>query len=405
MKNPSYIFYYISTTLRTNLSIVQNGVVKQRFCQNLDLCSSYKLIEEEVLQIVIPLANNIAEPKFIVIERKFLFTLVKSEENTYYVIGPIQINELSSVNLQTQSVNINKLLLDHVPLHDIWTIVDLSLLLHNLFHDFEITREEIWLNNISSNSQEFKTNTTQLLFTNREIGHHHNSYQQELREQEAIISGNLVKLRQSWEGVSINELGVLADNELRSYRNLAIVVIALATRSAIRGGVTPEIAYSLSDNLIRNIEKLETTNEILTHIRQSEIDLTLLVKQAQKVINNSHNVNDETPLHHPYIRKTQDYIARHLHETITLEDLANVVPCSASYLSKLYHNNFNKSIQVYISEERCRYAEELLLFTDKSISEIATSLGYTSQSYFGKVFKKYCNYSPYQYRLKFSKLN
>ena len=56
----------------------------------------------------------------------------------------------------------------------------------------------------------------------------------------------------------------------------------------------------------------------------------------------------------------------------------------------------NAGIPVY--EYNPEKAKELLAASELSLSEIAQEIGYTDQSYFGKVFKKQTGYSPHTYR-------
>lgn len=50
---------------------------------------------------------------------------------------------------------------------------------------------------------------------------------------------------------------------------------------------------------------------------------------------------------------------------------------------------------------RISKASELLLKSKESISNIAFDVGFNGTSYFGKVFKKYMNCTPSQYRNKY----
>ncbi|MFL0198170.1 helix-turn-helix domain-containing protein [Clostridium sp. WILCCON 0269] len=52
-------------------------------------------------------------------------------------------------------------------------------------------------------------------------------------------------------------------------------------------------------------------------------------------------------------------------------------------------------------EYRTLRASELLLKSKKPISTIAFDVGFNGISYFGKVFKKYMNYTPSEYRVKY----
>ena len=46
-----------------------------------------------------------------------------------------------------------------------------------------------------------------------------------------------------------------------------------------------------------------------------------------------------------------------------------------------------------------RNAQQLLLYADMKIADIATSCGFTSFSQFNRVFNKFCHTSPSQFRI------
>ena len=54
----------------------------------------------------------------------------------------------------------------------------------------------------------------------------------------------------------------------------------------------------------------------------------------------------------------------------------------------------------FVLKEKIEEGKRLLRYTDKPISAIAAYLGFSSQSHFANVFKKYANSSPNEYRLK-----
>lgn len=56
------------------------------------------------------------------------------------------------------------------------------------------------------------------------------------------------------------------------------------------------------------------------------------------------------------------------------------------------------TLSEYISRERIRIASRELIFTQRPIDEIAASLCFSSQSHFGKTFKKWMETTPGQYR-------
>lgn len=92
------------------------------------------------------------------------------------------------------------------------------------------------------------------------------------------------------------------------------------------------------------------------------------------------------------------YIHEHYSENITLNNIAMVANISKSECCR----NFKRTLRVtpfeYLMEYRTIKASELLLRSEKSISSIAFDVGFNGISYFGKVFKKYMNCTPSEYR-------
>lgn len=98
-------------------------------------------------------------------------------------------------------------------------------------------------------------------FARREESADHNPYSQEVIEQGSIRSGDLEGLYKSFQIACMRKIGTLAREPLRQAKNLAIVNIALACRSAIHGGVLPEISYTMADAFTQRVEETRTEAE------------------------------------------------------------------------------------------------------------------------------------------------
>ncbi|UZQ86439.1 AraC family transcriptional regulator [Thermoclostridium stercorarium] len=94
------------------------------------------------------------------------------------------------------------------------------------------------------------------------------------------------------------------------------------------------------------------------------------------------------------------YIHNHYNEDLSLSVLANKFFLSKYYLSHLFKEVTGFSLTDYIQMTRIRNAQQLLLFTDKKITDIATQCGFSSFSQFNRAFNKYCKTSPSNYRKK-----
>ena len=99
-----------------------------------------------------------------------------------------------------------------------------------------------------------------------------------------------------------------------------------------------------------------------------------------------------------YVEQSRDYVRKHYREKIYLEDVAEALKISPTYLSRLFKRETGQNFQDYINEVRVDRAANLLKYSEMSLSEISQYVNFPNQSYFGKIFKKYKNITPRAYR-------
>ncbi|WP_019910994.1 helix-turn-helix domain-containing protein [Paenibacillus sp. HW567] len=233
-----------------------------------------------------------------------------------------------------------------------------------------------------------------ILFQNQEVGKMHNPYDQEVREISSIRSGDVKQLEKSISENISGHYGVLAKDNLRSIKNICIVVITLASRAAIEGGVTPEIAYSLSDSYIYTIEELSDPQTIQRLCRRAEFEYTRMVHHIKQQRSGKPAMKSSNPR----VKQCKDYIFKHLHEKISIKNIAEELKMNANYLAELFSQSEGITIRDFIMQEKVSLAKNLLIYSEYSYSEIATSLGFCSQSHFGQNFKEVTRLTPRQYR-------
>ena len=95
-----------------------------------------------------------------------------------------------------------------------------------------------------------------------------------------------------------------------------------------------------------------------------------------------------------------DYIYSHIHNRITVKELAEHLNFSESYLSKLFHKEMGLPISQYILNLKIEKAKNLLQYSEYSIIDISNYLSFSSQSHFIQVFQKYTGLTPHKYRTK-----
>lgn len=218
-------------------------------------------------------------------------------------------------------------------------------------------------------------------------GHLHNPYQHEQKKLGSIRAGNLKLLEECQNEVWPGEIGQLADNPLRQEKNLSIVVISIACRAAIDGGVAPQKAFSMSDVFISNIERMTQVLPIQAAVVEYEREFARAVEQVK---------HDSE--HNRYVERAKEYVAEHIDESIRVVQIGEALGINENYLTGFFHKYEGITLQHYIRKEKVRQAKELLLYSSYSCSEIAALLCFSTQSHFSSAFKREVGMTPVKYR-------
>lgn len=98
------------------------------------------------------------------------------------------------------------------------------------------------------------------------------------------------------------------------------------------------------------------------------------------------------------IQEAARYIHTHHREALTLNEVAKTVHMSPAGFSRKFHETSGLGFKEYLTHIRLEDAQELLLTTNLSITEIALTCGFSNGNYFGDVFKRIKGMSPREYR-------
>ena len=82
----------------------------------------------------------------------------------------------------------------------------------------------------------------------------------------------------------------------------------------------------------------------------------------------------------------------------TLATIGKELGMSQGALTQILKRQTGKNYSELLLEQRMKRAKELLVYTNKTITEIAEETGYTDLFYFSKTFKKNNGISPNEYR-------
>ena len=215
----------------------------------------------------------------------------------------------------------------------------------------------------------------------------HNTMELEERMLSCVEHGRTEDILAMFRAPTAGRAGEMASDALRQQKNLIICTATLVTRAAIRGGMNQEQAFALSDMYIQKAELMSDVLSLTRLNARMVLDFTKRVEAEKAGIHNS-----------KLIRQARDYILTHIGESITTDVLSKELGMNRTYLCKLFTEETGFTINQYVTQIKMEEAKRLMDITKKPIAEIAENLGYSSQSYFQKNFRKHIGCTPGEYR-------
>lgn len=205
-----------------------------------------------------------------------------------------------------------------------------------------------------------------------------------------IKNGDIEKVKENFAELRkdfFKGKGLLSKDPLRNVKYHFIVSIGVISRICLNNGMPHDEAYTMSDIYIQAVDECTEIDQVIDLLEQAQIDYaTRMKKLLQK---KGYSV---------YVRHAIDYIYDHLHEPITMEQLARGEGLNPSYFSKIFAEEIGTPVKAYIISIKINTAKNMLEKSDYSISDIAYSLGFSSQSAFTATFKKLTGTTPASFR-------
>ena len=215
-------------------------------------------------------------------------------------------------------------------------------------------------------------------------------YNPEVEFYSCITSGDVKKVDELTDESILDKRegwGILSENELQNVKYHFVITTAVVARYCINAGLPLQTAYDLSDHYILIADKCKTPRAVAALHKPMCLDYAKRMRSLQK-----------KSVQSPYISKCIDLIYDRLHTKISLGDLAEYCGLSESYLSRLFKEKTGLTVSDYITKQKINTAKKMLRFSDYSVSDIANTLAFPSQSYFTKVFKAECGKTPLAFR-------
>jgi AraC family transcriptional regulator len=99
-----------------------------------------------------------------------------------------------------------------------------------------------------------------------------------------------------------------------------------------------------------------------------------------------------------WLRRVRELLQDSYLEAPGLATLAGIAGVHPVHLSREFHRHFHMTVGEYIRKRRIEYASELLSNSDLSMTEIASTCGFSDQSHFCALFKRHSGMTPGKFR-------
>ncbi len=136
--------------------------------------------------------------------------------------------------------------------------------------------------------------------------------------------------------------------------------------------------------------------ESYRHFIRGHVSLLLGTLYRSGILSDPALRTDNTALEK--LRPALAYIDGHYGSEITLGELSETVHLTPEYFCRLFKQATNLSPVEYINRVRIFKAEQLLLSTDATVTDIAFKVGFSQASYFNRIFHRYRGMTPSEYR-------
>jgi AraC-like DNA-binding protein len=147
--------------------------------------------------------------------------------------------------------------------------------------------------------------------------------------------------------------------------------------------------------------KIDNSPMCTLYLKTLTIELLILLHNFY--YSNLYN-NFEHPSNiHKKISEAVYYINNNYMTTISLNTLSSMFHVSKFHFARLFKSVTGLTLVDYLNIIRLKESLNILIGTDYSISRVSSEVGYSDSSYYCRVFKKYYNCSPANYRKQYIK--
>ena len=213
------------------------------------------------------------------------------------------------------------------------------------------------------------------------------SFYDEMEVLNAVEQGNKEKIHEFLERGFIDSFRKSSEDTLSHYRKVCVSSIVLASRAAIRGGVPATMAYDFAHTMMSQVDYVPTVSQMYALICSVFNRFTMMVVEEK-----------ETEIPNNLTEQCRQYVLAHYKEKITVSDIADYIGKSPNYISHIFKEKTGVTLTYYINFEKISAARNILKYSELDVSAVSNFLSFSSQAYFGKLFKEFTGMTPKKYK-------
>ena len=174
----------------------------------------------------------------------------------------------------------------------------------------------------------------------------------------------------------------------------------LAGKLAFRFSVcNPSLKCLWKKDELFGTEILSGINKLINELSNPGLfpDVAMMIYAASVMLGVLRSGDDDFDKLSPATDKIYEsiiYVNQHFDEDITAESVGEKMNMSYSYFSRSFKKATGKNFKDYLNIARTNRAQQLLINTDLTVTDIALKCGYNNISYFISLYKRYKGKTP-----------
>lgn len=177
-----------------------------------------------------------------------------------------------------------------------------------------------------------------------------------------------------------------AGESLSLSKSFFLELVVTMTRTAVEAGGKPEELLGSHFQSLSELARIDSQERLARWLHENLDHVMDAIGSAEP-----------RPASLP-VTLAMEFMAEHLGEDITRDDIARAAHLSSYHFSRLFKEQMGRSCNEMLNQLRVDRAAEMLVRTGRAIVAIAIECGFKDQSYFTKVFRRHIGKPPGEYR-------